>query len=33
MRAVIPLLFGCAIVSGSAMAQEVDWQKIDSALG
>jgi hypothetical protein len=33
MRAVIPLLFGCAIVSGPAMAQEVDWQKIDSALG
>jgi Domain of Unknown Function (DUF1259) len=33
MRAVIPLLFVAAIVSGSATAQEVDWQKVDATFG
>jgi len=33
MRAVIPLLFVGAIVSGSATAQEIDWQKVDAAFG
>src|SRR4029453_5074526 len=33
MRAVIPLLFVGAIISGSATAQEVDWQKVDAAFG
>jgi Domain of Unknown Function (DUF1259) len=33
MRAVIPLLFVGAIVSGPAPAQEIDWQQIDAAFG
>jgi len=33
MRTVLPLLFVGAIISGSATAQEVDWQKVDDALG
>src|SRR6476620_10371864 len=33
MGAVIPLLFGAVFVSTLANAQEVDWQKIDDALG
>src|SRR5262245_48563871 len=33
MRAVLPLLFVGAIVSGSATAQEVDWQKVDATFG
>jgi len=33
MRTVLPLLFVGAIISRSATAQEVDWQKVDDALG
>src|SRR5262245_30466995 len=33
MRAVIPLLFVGAIVSRSATAQEIDWQKVDAVFG
>ncbi|HET9689122.1 MAG TPA: DUF1259 domain-containing protein, partial [Pseudolabrys sp.] len=32
MRVLIPFLIGCA-VSTSASAQEIDWQKVDEALG
>jgi hypothetical protein len=33
MRGVLQLLFVGAIISGSAAAQEVDWQKVDGAFG
>jgi len=33
MRALLSVLFVSAIVSGSAMGQEIDWQKVDAAFG
>ena len=34
MRSLLPLLFALGVViSGSAAAQEIDWQKVDTALG
>jgi len=34
MRSLLPLLFAVGVViSGSAAAQEIDWQKVDTALG
>src|SRR5262249_43994474 len=34
MRALLLLLFGAGVfVSGAAAAQDIDWQKVDAALG
>jgi Domain of Unknown Function (DUF1259) len=35
MRAVLPLLLGAAVAAfaGAASAQEIDWQKVDAAMG